>query len=65
MAAWLVEQEAEEVVMESTAQYWKPCGKHWSDYRPRCWSGIVNGLPSPTYCHFLRFVKILAPMPDV
>jgi hypothetical protein len=24
MAAWLVEQEAEEVVMESTAQYWKP-----------------------------------------
>jgi hypothetical protein len=24
MAAWLLEQEAEEVVMESTAQYWKP-----------------------------------------
>jgi len=24
LAAWLVEQEAEEVVMESTAQYWKP-----------------------------------------
>jgi len=23
-AAWLLEQEAEEVVMESTAQYWKP-----------------------------------------
>ena len=30
VAAWLVEQEAEEVVMESTAQYWKPVGKHWS-----------------------------------
>jgi hypothetical protein len=24
LAAWLVEQEAEEAVMESTAQYWKP-----------------------------------------
>ena len=24
LAAWLVEQEAEEVVMESTAQYWRP-----------------------------------------
>jgi hypothetical protein len=24
LAAWIVEQEAEEVVMESTAQYWKP-----------------------------------------
>ena len=24
LAAWLLEQEAEEVGMESTAQYWKP-----------------------------------------
>ena len=24
LAAWLLEQEFEEVVMESTAQYWKP-----------------------------------------
>jgi transposase len=24
LAAWLLGQEAEEVVMESTAQYWKP-----------------------------------------
>ena len=24
LAAWLLEQEAEEVVVESTAQYWKP-----------------------------------------
>ena len=24
MATWLLEQEAEEVLMESTAQYWKP-----------------------------------------
>ena len=30
LAAWLVEQEAEEVVMESTAQYWKPVWGRWS-----------------------------------
>jgi transposase len=24
LAAWLLEQDAEEIVMESTAQYWKP-----------------------------------------
>jgi hypothetical protein len=30
LAAWLVEQEVEEAVMESTAQYWNPCGKHWN-----------------------------------
>jgi len=30
LAAWLLEQEAEEVVMESTAQYWKTsCGERW------------------------------------
>ena len=30
LADWLVEQQVEEVVMESTAQYWRPGGKHWS-----------------------------------
>ncbi len=32
LAAWLLEQEVEEVVMESTAQYWKPVwgAKHWN-----------------------------------
>ena len=33
LAAWLLEQEVEEVVMESTAQYWKPVWeeleRHW------------------------------------
>jgi transposase len=37
LAAWLLEQEAEEIVMESTAQYWKPVWetleRHW---RPIC-----------------------------
>jgi len=29
LAAGLLEQEAEEVVMESTAQYWKPVWERW------------------------------------
>src|SRR5258707_88544 len=37
LAAWLLEQEAEEVVMESTAQYWKPVWgaleRHWNPIR--------------------------------
>jgi transposase len=36
LAAWLIEQEAEEVVMESTAQYWKPV---WGALE-RCWKPI-------------------------
>src|SRR5580704_1140840 len=36
LAAWLVEQEAEEVVTESTAQYWKPVWealeRYWKQY---------------------------------
>ena len=30
LAEWLVELEVEEVVMESTAQYWKPVWQRWS-----------------------------------
>jgi transposase len=39
LAAWLVEQEAEEVVMESTAQYWKPVRealeRYWKPIREK------------------------------
>ena len=39
LAAWLLEQEVEEVVMESTAQYWRPVwevlGRHWKPMRER------------------------------
>src|SRR5262244_4434863 len=31
LSAWLVEQQVEEVVMESTSQYWKPVWEHWND----------------------------------
>jgi transposase len=37
LCAWLIEQEVEEVVMESTAQYWKPVWaaleRHWQPVR--------------------------------
>jgi hypothetical protein len=37
LAAWLLEQEAEEVVMESTAQYWKPVWETLERYwKPIC-----------------------------
>jgi hypothetical protein len=39
LAAWLVEQQAEEVVMESTAQYWKPVWgaleRYWKPLREK------------------------------
>ncbi len=39
LAAWLVEQEVEEVVMESTAQYWKPVWealeRYWKPLRQK------------------------------
>ncbi len=39
LAGWLVEQEAEEVVMESTAQYWKPVWavleRYWKPLREK------------------------------
>jgi transposase len=37
LAAWMLEQEVEEVVMESTAQYWRPVWealeRHWKPLR--------------------------------
>jgi transposase len=42
LASWLLEQEAEEVVMESTAQYWKPVWgaleRYWKPIREK-WEG--------------------------
>jgi transposase len=39
LAAWLIEQEVEEVVMESTAQYWKPVWealeRYWKPLRQK------------------------------
>jgi transposase len=37
LAAWLLEQQVDEVVMESTAQYWKPVwGALEKDWQPLC-----------------------------
>jgi hypothetical protein len=39
LAAWLLEQEAEEIVMESTAQYWRPVWealeRYWKPLRQK------------------------------
>jgi hypothetical protein len=51
LGAWLLEQEAEEVVMESTAQYWKPVWgaleRYWKPIRDKRegakrWSGTLH-----------------------
>jgi transposase len=39
LSQWLIEQEVEEVVMESTAQYWKPV---WGALE-RCWRPVRKG----------------------
>jgi hypothetical protein len=37
LSEWLIEQEVEEAVMESTAQYWKPVWEALERYwQPRC-----------------------------
>ena len=38
LAAWMVEQAIEEVVMESTAQYWRPVWQALErSWQPDCW----------------------------
>src|SRR4029453_41235 len=50
LAEWLVEREVEEVVMESTAQYWRPGGRRWSGTGDRsAGRGPVRTL-SPAHC---------------
>ena len=42
LAEWFVEQDVEEVVMESTAQYWRPV---WETLE-RCWQAVRRTQPS-------------------
>jgi hypothetical protein len=35
LADWLAAQNVPEVVMESTAQYWRPLWKHWNEIGAR------------------------------
>jgi hypothetical protein len=54
LATWLVEQEAEEVVMESTAQYWKPVWELWNGIGNRyARSGKAQGA-GPERCIWRR-----------
>ena len=51
LADWLVAQDVEEVVMESTAQYWRPVWEaleqHW---RPRCNNAHLVGSRAWSKC---------------
>ena len=49
LSEWLIEQHIEEVVMESTAQYWKPVWGALERYwKPRCQSREGAGQMSAT-----------------
>jgi len=49
LSEWLIEQQIEEVVMESTAQYWKPVWGALERYwKPRCQSREGAGRMSGT-----------------
>src|SRR5499426_1062964 len=53
LSEWLVEQQVEEAVMESTAQYWKPVWGALERYwKPMCQkregAGPMSGAPSGT-----------------
>ena len=49
LAGWLVERQADEVVMESTAQYWRPVWEalelHWRPQRRRGSGGRKKDFP--------------------
>ena len=55
LAQWLVEQEVEEVVMESTAQYWKPVWgaleRFWKPARQQHVEGKVRDREQPLVCY--------------
>jgi hypothetical protein len=55
LAAWLLEQEAEEVVMESTAQYWRPVWEALEQY----WKPLRQASDHPRTVSPLRGVEQL------
>jgi hypothetical protein len=46
LAEWLIEQQVEEAVMESTAQYWKPVWEALERY----WNQFVRSGRMPAEC---------------
>ena len=73
LAEWLVEQEAEEAVMESTAQYWKPVWgaleRYWKPVRQkREGAGPMSGtlhLAQAQSNRGPRGGRTISPMPNV
>jgi hypothetical protein len=61
LAEWLVEREVEEVVMESTAQYWRPVWEALERYwKPNAARGTMRTL-SPARCTLHKRNRIGAP----
>ena len=54
LSEWLVEQQVEEVVMESTAQYWKPV---WETLE-RSWKAICQSREGAGRMSGMSFAKI-------
>jgi hypothetical protein len=61
LAEWLVEREVEEVVMESTAQYWRQCGRRWSGTGDRRAARGPMRARSPAHCTWHKRNQIGAP----
>ena len=64
LAAWLSERQVDEVVMESTAQYWRPVWaaleRHWTP-RARARAGLASNWPAPRRRSFPRSAGIFDP----
>src|SRR5256886_6856858 len=66
LAAWLLEQEVEEVVMESTAQYWKPVWealeRYWKPLREkrRMLKALAEGETNPAALAALADARLRA-----
>src|SRR5260370_29437838 len=54
LAAWLVEQKVEEIVMESTAQYWKPVGSQAEVRHVASGAGAIQSRATGTQEGFRR-----------
>ena len=64
LADWLSERQVDEVVMESTAQYWRPVWaaleRHWMP-RARARAGLASNWPAPRRRSFPRSAGIFDP----
>lgn len=61
LTEWLIAQEVEEVVMESTAQYWKPVWETPEEYRKPTWQNREGVRPMSRAMHLAQAHSIVGP----